>query len=542
MNDHRHEEIWRDLAHTVEVVAAVACARDHRSGAPGANHEEPSWPELAHTSDVLLASALARADLAVDRGWHFPRWRRFASAAVGLLAACCLLVVVGRVDPELSHLRHAEPAALQVDTAKRFEIVNASQSSSIVSVRVASPDAGIAKVIDLPEPIPPTSIQPFWHFPTGSLDSPPRRICLVYFSAAYASGAEADFQDLDLCRDNQVLVTERAGPASANASSPGRTSLRPRRASTEALRHSLDFYAAPSRRAVNIAKTSADGSKVVTLAGNSTVQLWDAATGRVIAPLAGHGAAVEAIAFSPDGREVITLASDRLVQRWDASTGRELNGFPTRSVPAPASPDEKRALDRDVAFRDDAPLGAEDPAHLVSVQSGRRLAAGSSVEVLQAYGPWTLITTAGNELGYVPSDALVHGLGGTAASVSVAGANQAESVLGSLERRIGALRSAQNYADAAALAVTYAESIELRYGSEHPRFATALDILSQLSRLDNRTDEAVLASRRALAIREKTLGLCDPAVLRNVEDLAQLYRVQGHPDRAGSVLDRSCPR
>lgn len=37
--------------------------------------------------------------------------------------------------------------------------------------------------------------------------------------------------------------------------------------------------------------------------------------------LAGHGAAVEAVAFSPDSKTLATCGEDRLVLLWDVSTG-----------------------------------------------------------------------------------------------------------------------------------------------------------------------------------------------------------------------------
>jgi WD40 repeat protein len=48
-----------------------------------------------------------------------------------------------------------------------------------------------------------------------------------------------------------------------------------------------------------------------------TARLWDAATGKAVATLAGHIAAVTAVAFSPDGTRVVTGSGDNTARLWD---------------------------------------------------------------------------------------------------------------------------------------------------------------------------------------------------------------------------------
>src|SRR5688500_19270225 len=67
---------------------------------------------------------------------------------------------------------------------------------------------------------------------------------------------------------------------------------------------------------------SPDGRLLVT--GGVEAHLWEAATGRLLATLAGHEREAASVAFFPDGRTVAT-SDFRSIHLWDAATGDPVN-------------------------------------------------------------------------------------------------------------------------------------------------------------------------------------------------------------------------
>src|SRR5262249_2174128 len=57
---------------------------------------------------------------------------------------------------------------------------------------------------------------------------------------------------------------------------------------------------------------------------HSSVEVLDAATGRLLHTLIGHTADLVGITFSPDGCRIATASFDRTIKLWDTATGRDV--------------------------------------------------------------------------------------------------------------------------------------------------------------------------------------------------------------------------
>jgi WD40 repeat protein len=66
-----------------------------------------------------------------------------------------------------------------------------------------------------------------------------------------------------------------------------------------------------------------DGRTVLSGSNDSTLMLWDVATGRRLRTFAGHFAPVYAVAFSPDGRTALSGSADRTLMLWDVAVTRD---------------------------------------------------------------------------------------------------------------------------------------------------------------------------------------------------------------------------
>ncbi len=72
---------------------------------------------------------------------------------------------------------------------------------------------------------------------------------------------------------------------------------------------------------------TSDGKQALSGSLDSTLKLWDLATGKEVRTLTGHTGRVNSVAVSRDGRFALSGSSDRSVRLWDLATGSELKSF-----------------------------------------------------------------------------------------------------------------------------------------------------------------------------------------------------------------------
>ena len=71
-----------------------------------------------------------------------------------------------------------------------------------------------------------------------------------------------------------------------------------------------------------------DGRSALSGSTDKTLKLWDVATGKEIRSFAGHTDQVRSVAFAPDGRTVLSSSDDKTLKLWDVGTGKEIRSVP----------------------------------------------------------------------------------------------------------------------------------------------------------------------------------------------------------------------
>ena len=75
-----------------------------------------------------------------------------------------------------------------------------------------------------------------------------------------------------------------------------------------------------------------NGAQVFTASADKSIKVFDVNTGNVVRTLAGHTAAVKAVAVTKDGTKLISGSDDKTVRVWNVADGKPL--LTTPALPA----------------------------------------------------------------------------------------------------------------------------------------------------------------------------------------------------------------
>jgi len=95
---------------------------------------------------------------------------------------------------------------------------------------------------------------------------------------------------------------------------------------------------------------SPDGSKIAVTFNIKKIAIWDVATGRLITRLAGHNDFINNIAFSPNGRQLLSCSGrDSTIKIWDAASGELIRSIQSNAIGVSFSPDGSRIVGRNTS-------------------------------------------------------------------------------------------------------------------------------------------------------------------------------------------------
>jgi GTPase SAR1 family protein len=77
-------------------------------------------------------------------------------------------------------------------------------------------------------------------------------------------------------------------------------------------------------RPVRAVAVTPDGAQAVSASEDTTLRVWDLATGESLATLQGHTSWVDGVAVTPDGARAVSASRDRTLRVWDLAAGKPL--------------------------------------------------------------------------------------------------------------------------------------------------------------------------------------------------------------------------
>jgi WD40 repeat protein len=163
---------------------------------------------------------------------------------------------------------------------------------------------------------------------------------------------------------------------------------------------------------------SPDGLRLATGSADGTAKVWEAMESKDLLTFSGHSNEIWSVGFSADGQHVVTASSDKTAKVWDALTGKELftiKGDHSSSILTVAfSPDGRQFMTGSgdqTARKWDAVTGKELlclRGHIAAVRAvayspdGRRIVTGSADQTAKVWDAATgtkLLTLEGHKAG-----------------------------------------------------------------------------------------------------------------------------------------------
>ncbi|WP_445630574.1 WD40 domain-containing protein [Nostoc sp. DSM 114167] len=86
-----------------------------------------------------------------------------------------------------------------------------------------------------------------------------------------------------------------------------------------------------SDRVINVAYNP-NGQQLASASFDTTIKIWDVASGQLLNTLKGHGDDVKSVTYSPNGQQLASASADKTIKIWDAHSGQLLKSLSVSDV------------------------------------------------------------------------------------------------------------------------------------------------------------------------------------------------------------------